>query len=149
LSSPPDDLAIRPVRREELGAVLDLWRETRSAYAKTPDDAESLGRLIDNDPSSLLIAERDGRLVGTLVAAWDGWRGNMYRLAVAVEDRRAGVGLALVRAGEAHLRERGARRVTALVGGEDGDAVALWRAAGYEHDREIARFVRNLQTETP
>jgi len=31
-----------------------------------------------------------------------------------------------------------------LVGGEDDAAIALWRAAGYEHDRQIARFVRNL-----
>jgi ribosomal protein S18 acetylase RimI-like enzyme len=144
LSSPPPDLIIRPARRDEFEAVLELWAETRSAYAKTPDDVDSLGRLVERDPSSLLIAERDARLVGTLVAAWDGWRGNMYRLAVVVEERRAGVGLALVRAGEAHLRDRGARRVTALVGGEDNDAVALWRAAGYEHDRQIARFVRNL-----
>jgi ribosomal protein S18 acetylase RimI-like enzyme len=144
LSSPPSDLTIRPVRRDELGAVLAVWADTRSAYAKTPDDAESLRRLLDNDPSSLLIAERDARLVGTLVAAWDGWRGNMYRLAVVVEERRSGVGLALVRAGEAHLRDRGARRVTALVGDEDDAAIALWSAAGYVHDRQIARFVRNL-----
>ena len=144
LSSLPSDLIIRPVRRDEVEAVLRLWAETRSAYAKTPDDAASVGRLIDNDPSSLLVAERDRRLVGTLVASWDGWRGNMYRLAVAVDERRSGVGLALVRAGEAHLRERGARRVTALVGGEDDAAIELWRAAGYEHDHQIARFVRNL-----
>jgi ribosomal protein S18 acetylase RimI-like enzyme len=144
LSSPPSELIIRPVGRDELGKVLVLWTETRSPYARTPDDADSLGCLLDNDPSSLLVAEIDDRLVGTVVAAWDGWRGNMYRLAVAVGERRAGIGLALVRAAEAHLRERGARRVTALVGGEDEAAIALWRAAGYEHDHQIARFVRNL-----
>src|SRR5829696_6246427 len=56
---------------------------------------------------ALLISERPGRVIGTLIAAWDGWRGNMYRLAVAVEERRSGVGLALVRAGEEHLRDCG------------------------------------------
>lgn len=36
------------------------------------------------------------------------------------------------------------RRVTALVGAEDEDAIALWRAAGYGHDRLVSRFVKNL-----
>jgi len=93
---------------------------------------------------ALLISERPGRVIGTLIAAWDGWRGNMYRLAVAVEERRSGVGLALVRAGEEHLRDCGARRITALVGAEDEGALALWRAADYAHDRQVSRFVRNL-----
>jgi len=50
------------------------------------DDLEALERLIEHDPSSLLIAERGAGLIGTVVAAWDGWRGNMYRLAVAFEE---------------------------------------------------------------
>jgi ribosomal protein S18 acetylase RimI-like enzyme len=144
LSPLPTDITIRPCRREDLGGVLELWAQSRSPYASTHDDVASLERLLERDPSSLLIAERAGRLIGTLIAAWDGWRGNMYRLAVTVEERRSGVGLALVRAGEEHLRECGARRVTALVGAEDEGAAALWRAADYVHDRQVSRFVRNL-----
>jgi hypothetical protein len=34
--------------------------------------------------------------------------------------------------------------VTALVGTDEEAAGELWRAAGYERDRHIARFVRNL-----
>jgi ribosomal protein S18 acetylase RimI-like enzyme len=68
----------------------------------------------------------------------------MYRLAVRDDFRRRGIGLALVEAAHDHLRSVGARRVTALVGAEEEPAVGLWRAAGYEHDRHIARFVRNL-----
>jgi hypothetical protein len=30
------------------------------------------------------------------------------------------------------------------VGTEEDGAVALWRAAGYEHDTRLGRFVRNL-----
>jgi ribosomal protein S18 acetylase RimI-like enzyme len=144
LSWLPPDVTIRPCRRDELAAVLALWAENRSPHASTPDDIESLERLLERDPSSLLIAERDGSLIGTVIAAWDGWRGNMYRLAVTVGKRRSGVGLALVRAGEEHLRACGARRITALVGAEDEGATAMWRAAGYDHDRQVSRFVRNV-----
>ena len=68
----------------------------------------------------------------------------MYRLAVRDGDRREGIGLALTRAGENHLRERGARRVTALVANEDEVAAGFWESAGYPRDREIGRRVRNL-----
>jgi ribosomal protein S18 acetylase RimI-like enzyme len=101
-------------------------------------------RLVDDSPAALFVAESGGAIVGTVIAAWDGWRGNFYRLAVDSGQRRAGIGIALVRAGEEYLRERGARRVTALVALEDGLAGSFWDAAGYPHDEEIGRRVHNL-----
>jgi ribosomal protein S18 acetylase RimI-like enzyme len=139
------ELEIRPALDEELADVLELWDAARSRYSTTPDSREVIDRLRAGDPGALLVALRDGQVIGTLIAAWDGWRGNMYRLAVAAGHRRRGAGIALVRAGERRLYECGARRVTALVGSEDEDAVALWRAAGYEHDRNVSRFVKNLR----
>jgi ribosomal protein S18 acetylase RimI-like enzyme len=95
--------------------------------------------------SSLFVAETaEGELVGALIAAWDGWRGNMYRLAVHPGHRRHGIGRQLLDAGEAHLRAVGGRRVTALVAHDDPVAAGFWDAAGYPVDAEIGRRVRNL-----
>jgi ribosomal protein S18 acetylase RimI-like enzyme len=137
-------ITIRPGRADDATAVLALWELARSARAVTPDRAEDLVRLVAEQPGSLLVAEAQEQLVGTVIAAWDGWRGNMYRLAVDPRRRRQGIAIALVRAGEASLRRRGARRVTALVAHDDGPAGALWDAAGYPPDREIGRRARNL-----
>lgn len=68
----------------------------------------------------------------------------MYRLAVLSDHRRQGIGIALVRAGEEHMRRQGARRVTALVGYDDTVATAFWESAGYPQDHEIGRHVCNL-----
>jgi ribosomal protein S18 acetylase RimI-like enzyme len=141
----PGELEIGPAREEDFAAVLELWEMARSPYGSTPDNEDVLGRLLERDAGALLVARRGGRVIGTLIAAWDGWRGNLYRLAVASDRRRQGIGLAMVRAGERRLYECGARRVTALVGGEDDEATALWRAAGFEHDHLVARFVKNLR----
>jgi len=135
------------VRRAEPGdvpGVLALWSEARSEHARTEDRAADVERLVEASPAALFVAERDGELVGTLIAAWDGWRGNLYRLAVTERHRRAGTGLALARAGEKYLRESGARRVTALVAIEDAAAGAFWDSAGYPRDPVIGRRVRNL-----
>jgi ribosomal protein S18 acetylase RimI-like enzyme len=136
---------IRACRPQETSAVLELWQRARSEHATTADRLEDLRRLLAEDPGSVLVAQdADGAILGALIAAWDGWRGNMYRLAVRHEDRRRGIGLALVRAGEEHLRRQGARRITALVAYEDTTAAAFWESAGYPQDRQIGRRVRNL-----
>jgi len=136
---------VRRCRQADVAAVLDLWAEDRSEHASTPDRPEDVERLIGADsPAALLVAERHGEVVGALIAGWDGWRGNMYRLAVRDGHRREGIAFALTRAGEEYLRRRGVRRVTALVAVDDETAGAFWEAAGYPADREIGRRVRNL-----
>jgi len=133
---------VREATAADLDAVLALWESSRSAIAVTEDRRETAEALCADQ--SLLVAEAEGELVGALIAAWDGWRGNMYRLAVAPAQRRRGIATALVAAGQERLRIRGATRVTALVGREDEVAKALWESAGYDEDGQIARFVRNL-----
>lgn len=100
--------------------------------------------MIGESPAALLVAERDGEILGALIAAWDGWRGNMYRLTVREGSRRQGIGLTLTRAGEDYLRRCGARRITALVAFEDETAASFWERAGYPLDQQIGRRVRNL-----
>jgi ribosomal protein S18 acetylase RimI-like enzyme len=132
---------IRAATREDFDAVLALWDQARSGHAETPDSVEALERLA---PGALLVYEEDGVIAGALIAAFDGWRGNMYRLAVAPAQRRNGIAKRLVEAGEERLRALGAPKVTALVGRGDEQAEALWRAAGYKDDVAIGRWVRQL-----
>jgi len=123
---------------------LELWDEARSGHASTAYRLDDIERLIDDSPAALLVAEREGEIVGALIAGWDGWRGNMYRLAVRESHRREGIASALTRAGEEYLRGCGARRVTALVAFDDEVAGGFWEAAGYSVDNEIGRRVRNI-----
>ena len=62
--------------------------------------------LLANPAADVLIAEADGVIVGTLVAVWDGWRANMYRLAVEEGRRRQGIARRLIETGEESLRAR-------------------------------------------
>jgi ribosomal protein S18 acetylase RimI-like enzyme len=138
------EVLVRAAGREDAARVLALWEVARTPHSSTPDTADGLERLFAADPGSLLLAEVEGELVGTLIAAWDGWRGNMYRLAVRSDWRRRGVGTALVRAGEERLRACGARRITALVVLEDDVASSLWSSVGFAFDEDVGRYVRRL-----
>jgi ribosomal protein S18 acetylase RimI-like enzyme len=139
-----EEVTIRRGGQNDAQAVLNLWAQERSEHASTADRLEDVERLVGDSPAALLVAERDGEIVGALIAAWDGWRGNMYRLAVRKEHRREGIGIALTRAGEEYLYGCGVRRVTALVAFGDESAGAFWESAGYPQDQEIGRRVRNL-----
>jgi ribosomal protein S18 acetylase RimI-like enzyme len=134
---------IRAARRDEVDAVLSLWRRADAEPSAT-DDPEGVRHLLAHDAHALLVAELDGDIVGTVIAAWDGWRANFYRLAVLPEHRRHGIARALVRHAERELRRRGAIRLSAIVVEGHHDAAGFWNAAGYERQSRRLRFVRNL-----
>jgi ribosomal protein S18 acetylase RimI-like enzyme len=132
---------IRSAIEEDVQSVLDLWAAASSPPSVT-DSLDGLTRLLAADPRALLVAELDGVLTGSLIAAWDGWRGSFYRLAVSPEHRRKGLATMLLREGERRLRERGAVRLSAIVANDDSTAMSFWLAAGYEPQQHRARFVR-------
>jgi ribosomal protein S18 acetylase RimI-like enzyme len=110
------------------------------------DNPHAVARVIGRD-DSVLVAEVDGELAGTLIVGWDGWRGNLYRLAVHPLHRRRGIALELVRAAEARLRRDGAVRVNAWVLSSADIAMSFWSAAGYHPYEGMARMIRDLGPE--
>ena len=134
---------VRPGRPEEIPEVLALWREAGSVPGVS-DDPASLERLLETSADALLVAQVEGRVAGTVIAGWDGWRGSLYRLAVRPPVRRRGIALGLVAEAERRLAAKGARRLSAIVLSEHDPAVALWISAGYHHDTRVGRYVRTL-----
>jgi ribosomal protein S18 acetylase RimI-like enzyme len=141
--SPAATTTIRPARPGDAETVLEIWAAT-GLYPSVSDDAEYVRAILAHDPTALLVAEVDGRVVGTLIAGFDGWRGNMYRLAVLPEHRRRGIARALVEEGERLLREKGAARAAAIVILSKRRAVEFWEAAGYGSQADAGRFVKTL-----
>jgi ribosomal protein S18 acetylase RimI-like enzyme len=136
-------VTVRKGGGDEAETVLAFWRAA-GAHPTSTDDLSSLIGLVRRDPDALLIAEIEGRMVGTLIATWDGWRGNMYRLAVAPAERRRGIAALLVRRGEERLRALGCRRIQALVVGADARATAFWAGVDYVPD-SLRRFVHTVE----
>jgi ribosomal protein S18 acetylase RimI-like enzyme len=148
-SRPNVQPAFRRATVADAPAVVALWREAAAEPTHT-DNVESVRRLVERDPAALILAEvegpegrggRGGRLVGSVIAGWDGWRGSIYRLAVVPDQRRRGLGRLLVRQAEARLADVGAVRCQAIVVETDRQAVDFWRASGWEQQTERLRFV--------
>ena len=144
---PTGAVAIRPCRAEECEAVLALWRGA-GATASATDTLEEVTRLVGSEHGDgFLVAVQEGAIVGSVIGAWDGWRGNIYRLAVAPEARRRGLARRLVHEAERALRAKGARRLSALVERDEAHAVGFWDSlatTGYQRDPRMLRYVKTL-----
>ncbi|MFI9831336.1 GNAT family N-acetyltransferase [Streptomyces sp. NPDC051913] len=137
------DLHIRAAEPEDLDRVLAFWR-TAAEGTSISDDRDGVERLVARDPEALILAERSGELVGTVIAGFDGWRCHLYRLAVHPERRRQGIGSALLAAAEERFVELGGRRGDAMVLVRNETGQAAWRAAGYEPEEKWRRWVKHL-----
>ena len=110
--------------------MLGLWR--RAAHGSSiSDDAAGLTCLIERDDAALLLAVADGEIVGTVIVGWDGWRGHLYRLAVAPELRRRGIATALLLAAERapHRAGRSPRGTRWCSTTTSGRTACGWRTA--------------------
>ena len=125
-------------------AVLDLWWRAGGPTRSTPSTT-SVRRLIERDPEALLIAEVEGRLAGTLVVGWDGWRCHLYRLAVEPDLRRCGIASHLLDAAVARAAGLGAGRLDAMVRNGNVTAERFWQSAGFGHDADDSRWSRPVR----
>ncbi|MFI9612600.1 GNAT family N-acetyltransferase [Streptomyces sp. NPDC052023] len=137
------DPRIRTATPDDLDTVLAFWK-TAAEGASISDDRDGVERLVARDPEALILAERAGELVGTVIAGFDGWRCHLYRLAVHPAHRRQGIGGALLTAAEERFVRLGGRRGDAMVLTRNETGQRAWRAAGYSPEEQWRRWVKPL-----
>jgi ribosomal protein S18 acetylase RimI-like enzyme len=124
---------IRPATSDDRDAIQRLWEEAGLSGA-TPDEWDA---LVDGPANAILVAEEGGAVVGSAIAAFDGWRAYIYHVAVVEHHRRQGLGHNLVMRAEQYLAEAGARRVYVMVHEENTEGLALVGSVGYLPEGEI------------
>ncbi len=132
-----------PCRVKDVAEVIRFWNEFGAGHS-LKDEPAAVRRRLKRDRRLFVLAWAGVRLVGTIMAGWDGWRASMARLAVDPQYRRIGLARALVERVERELRSLGARRIGAIVLKNNRGGRAFWSSAGYELDREDLRYVKNL-----
>lgn len=138
------DYKIRPAGIEEAEAVLEFWRGAAEGTSIS-DDPDGVRVLIERDPGALLLAVDAERVLGTVIAGFDGWRCHLYRLAVDPELRRRGIGSALLDAAHRRFESLGGRRADAMVLERNETGQRTWSAAGYEREDHWRRWVKPLR----
>lgn len=135
-------LSIRCFEASDTDAVVALWQEAFPEYRDVTKPQRnphlSIANKMATQPDLFFVAVFDDRLVGTVMAGYDGHRGWMYSLAVDTSRRRLGIGSRLVAHAEAALTARGCPKVNLQVLSAKEDIRAFYEALGYRADAVIS-----------
>lgn len=113
--------------------VIDLWNHAGSGiHLRRSDEPEEILKKLQRDPDLFLVAEMDGKIIGSVVGGFDGRRGLVYHLAVEESHRKQGLGQALMAELENRLRAKGCLRCYLLVTKDNDAAIRFYEASGWE-----------------
>jgi ribosomal protein S18 acetylase RimI-like enzyme len=122
--------AFRDIEDRDVEAVVALW--TACGLTRPWNDPyKDIAFARAGKDSTVLVLERNGAIVATVMAGHDGHRGMLYYVAVAPELRGQGLGSQAVRAAEAWLGGRGVWKVNLLVRPENEAVKGFYEALGY------------------
>lgn len=92
-----ENIQIRTMTVEDYENVSSLWMTIKGFGIRSIDDSkEGVERFIKRNPTTSVVAEKDGKIVGAILCGHDGRRGTLYHVCVHENYRRRGVGKAMV-----------------------------------------------------
>ena len=122
---------VRAATPADTDAIIALWHEA-GLTRPWNDPRKDLERHAAVSPELLLVADDEGRVVGTVMAAYDGHRGWLYYLASAADRRGEGIGRALVIAAEGRLLALGCPKVQLMVRPGNEGVFGFYDGLGYD-----------------
>jgi len=131
---------------EDYPAVRHLWENAGPGIQlRRSDDPAEIQKKLQRDPDLFLVAEADGKILGTVIGGFDGRRGMVYHLAVNTKYRRKGVGELLMNELELRLKRKGCIRCYLLVTVENEDAMRYYEKHGWAHMVNVFTYGKDLQ----
>ncbi len=136
---------IRVFRASDEPGVIALWE---ACELVVPWNVPSLdiARKVDFQPDFFLVAEEDAeevaeekkRIVGSVMAGYDGHRGWINYLAVDPRRQGSGLGRALMAVAEEKLQAAGCPKINLQVRGSNQQVIAFYEKLGYQRDETVS-----------
>ena len=118
---------------QDYAAVLELWEGAGpGVHVGRSDQPDEIRKKLQRDPDLFLVAETDGRIIGTVLGGFDGRRGLVYHLAVALSYRQNGIGALLMEELERRLRDRGCLKCYLLVTPDNEASTDFYEKRGWQ-----------------
>lgn len=90
------------------------------------------------DDGLFFVAIADSKVVGTIMAGYDGHRGWIYSVAVHPEHRNQGIGSELVSHAEAALTAKGCMKINLQIMDGNESVAAFYASLGYSTEKRVS-----------
>ncbi|MEM9624050.1 MAG: GNAT family acetyltransferase [Pseudomonadota bacterium] len=129
---------VRRFTPQDQPGVVALWQ---LVFPDEPEWNESNALIrtkLTVQPELFFVCEWDNRLVGTVIAGFDGVRGWVHKVACHPDAQRNGVARLLMEAAESALAALGCNKLNLQVRAGNHSALAFYQAAGYQIEDRIS-----------
>lgn len=129
---------IRVMTADDYDGVYRLWMSTPGMGLNDVDDSrEGILKYLKRNPGTCFVAEKDGRIAGVIISGHDGRRGYIYHTAVAIEDRKQGIGSLLLEAATEALEAEGISKAALVVFGRNEIGNHFWERNGFTSREDL------------
>ncbi len=127
---------IRVFREADRAAIVALWNACDLVVPwNVPED--DIARKLAFQPDLFFVAERGGEVVGSVMAGYEGHRGQINYLAVRPDLQGSGLGRELMEFAENRLRELAAPKINLQVRARNRGVIAFYESLGYSVDDTV------------
>ena len=101
------------------------------------DSREGIRRFLERNPTTSVVAEEDGRIVGAILCGHDGRRGCLYHVCVDEAYRMRGIGKAMVVAAMEALKAEKINKVSLIAFTRNDIGNAFWKEIGWTKRQDL------------
>lgn len=139
---------VRTMKIEDYPDVRALWMTIKGfAIRSTDDSCEGVARFLKRNPTTSVVAEENGEIVGAILCGHDGRRGCLYHVCVREDRRMQGIGKAMVVHCMEALKEEQISKVSLIAFTVNDIGNAFWRCIGWTKREDLNYYDFVLNTE--
>jgi ribosomal protein S18 acetylase RimI-like enzyme len=132
------ELTIRPYRAADREPVVSLWRLVFAGDPPWNEPGDVIERKQSVQSDLFLVGVLNDRVIGTVLAGFDGVRGWVHHLAVTPELQRRGFAGHLMDRAEEKLLELGCPKLNLQVRRTNAAVVGFYESRGYAQDDVVS-----------
>jgi ribosomal protein S18 acetylase RimI-like enzyme len=141
-----EGLAIRPFAPGDREAVIRLWTRC-DLVVDWNNPGQDIERKLQVNPEWFLVGVVGDRIVGSVMAGYEGHRGWINYLAVDPDLQRGGLGRRLMEEAEARLLAAGCPKINLQVRASNEEVIEFYRAIGYSVESVVSMGKRLVADE--
>jgi len=136
---------IRVMTIDDYEGVYNLWINTPGMGLNTTDDSrEGIDKYLKRNPTTSFVAEDDGKIIGVIMAGYDGRRGFINHTAVLPDYRKQGIAKKLVDNTMDALDKEGIKKVALVVFKHNEMGNGFWDNIGFTDREDLVYRNKNI-----